>query len=269
VKSLKTTTMKTTGITCVLVVLASTPMAMGYTFFDDFESYTLGDPSPTSAYPSPTWSEPPNYAYLPVTESANHTPAGSKSMLVNNNYGGTKRGETHVFGETLVPSDADPTTLDYWIYSGTGTSRKRGDVIVELSMGDVHAPMYGVVLAVPIPVLAWCKPYNDSVAFSYFNGRQWLDSGFVAAGGLWLNANMTVSTSTVDLSIERYGPYTNIGREYTGGFDRVSILYEGRSPAGNYWYSVDDISVQGVPEPATMSLLAIGGLAMLRRRKAG
>ena len=36
---------------------------------------------------------------------------------------------------------------------------------------------------------------------------------------------------------------------------------------GGGWPEIDDVSISVVPEPATMSLLALGGMAMLRRKK--
>ena len=53
------------------------------------------------------------------------------------------------------------------------------------------------------------------------------------------------------------------------------ILFSVRARAattGYTWYSVmldDDVNITVVPEPATLSLLALGGLAMMRRRRPG
>ena len=46
---------------------------------------------------------------------------------------------------------------------------------------------------------------------------------------------------------------------------RISILTIQDSWNPTAW--IDDITVEAVPEPATMSLLALGGIAMLKRRK--
>jgi hypothetical protein len=38
------------------------------------------------------------------------------------------------------------------------------------------------------------------------------------------------------------------------------------SAAGGYWAYIDSITITTVPEPVTLTLLAMGGLAMARRR---
>ncbi|MBI4578899.1 MAG: PEP-CTERM sorting domain-containing protein [Planctomycetes bacterium] len=252
----------------VLGVLVCTSSAMALVFTEDFESYA------TSGAPNPTWTEPPSYGILPVTTTANHTPAGSKSLLVNNNYGTGKRGEQHTFGMTLVGTDTDPVSLDYWIRAKDGASRRRGDVIVMLSMGEVGTDftlpaVTDAPLATAIPVLAYAKPFSDNVSLYVFDGKQWtrgtpsLDS----TSGAWENVDMDVKSTTMSLSTSTYGNYyPSWARQYLGGFDRVSVLYEGRSPAGAYVYSVDDITVSGIPEPATLVLLGLSGLFLRRRR---
>ena len=83
---------------------------------------------------------------------------------------------------------------------------------------------------------------------------------------MWFNFILRVQTNT--LSLERAGAYlyTDLTRHYTGGFDRVFVSYEGRSPSGAYTGYVDDITVTGVPEPTALALLALGGLFLRRRR---
>ena len=48
-----------------------------------------------------------------------------------------------------------------------------------------------------------------------------------------------------------------------------SVRFEfGMYEAGNdWWWAVDNIKLEGVPEPATMTLLGLGALAALRRKK--
>lgn len=251
----------------VLCVVLFTAPAMALVFTEDFEGYTADTP------PNPTWTEPPGYASIPVTATANHTGGGSKALLVNNNYGAGKRGEQHVFGQTLVGSDDSPLSLDFWIWPKDLASRRRGDVIVMLSMGEVGTDftlpaVADAPLASPIPVLAYAKPFSDNVRMYFFNGVDWTDGGFsLDTGAAWVNIDMDVKSTTMVLSTSNYGTLAPQARQYMGGFDRVSILYEGRSPSGAYAMAVDDLTVSGIPEPTTIALLGLGGLLLRRRRR--
>ena len=264
---------------CMAGLLLSASTAVAYTFTEDFESYvTTGHPD---GYMEPVWYESAGYAnkLLPVTTSANHTPGGSKSLLVNNSYGATKRAEQHLFAPyTIEPTDADPINMDYWAMA-PGTSRKRNDFVVALSMGEPGTDFTIPAIDDPpldeaIPMIAFSHPFGPgtgNVRFSRFDGKQWYNdiAGF-SAGSTWYNFILRVQANTY--SLERVGGpddylYTGLPLAYTGGFDRVFVSYEGRSPSG-YTGHVDDITVTSrLPEPATLSFLALGGLMLLRRRR--
>lgn len=53
------------------------------------------------------------------------------------------------------------------------------------------------------------------------------------------------------------------------GFTENSVIIEfnDNPPSSHYWYEAQ-INIEMVPEPATMSLLGLGGLALLRKRRA-
>tara|TARA_B100000809_G_scaffold154910_1_gene152192 strand:+ start:120 stop:773 length:654 start_codon:yes stop_codon:yes gene_type:complete len=59
------------------------------------------------------------------------------------------------------------------------------------------------------------------------------------------------------------GTYTALAADATGGELAVVLSQEGHS-----WTDNAQLSVEAVPEPTSMSLLALSGLALLRRRRA-
>jgi uncharacterized protein len=66
-------------------------------------------------------------------------------------------------------------------------------------------------------------------------------------------------------SFFRVGVYYNNGYQFTGSIDDVQLYNEALSAAdvGSLFNNPGSV----IPEPATMSLLALGGLAILRRRR--
>jgi hypothetical protein len=52
-----------------------------------------------------------------------------------------------------------------------------------------------------------------------------------------------------------------------GDLDARWFAMKVNSTHGNAWFRIAEVQFHQVPEPATMSLLAIGGLALIRRRK--
>jgi len=53
-------------------------------------------------------------------------------------------------------------------------------------------------------------------------------------------------------------------KEYTD--DSVTIEFNDNPPSSHYWYRAQ-INIQMIPEPATVLLLGLGGLALLRKRR--
>jgi hypothetical protein len=107
---------------------------------------------------------------------------------------------------------------------------------------------------------------NDTVSFGDFNSEATLSAGtkywVVLEGG-------TASTILYHLT----SPTDNTGS--MAGYTSLVMAGSGYSDgAGQAWNVSDfggrpfmDLNTTSIPEPATMSLLALGGIAMLRRRK--
>lgn len=72
-------------------------------------------------------------------------------------------------------------------------------------------------------------------------------------------------------SAENYNPASNVAT-YTGTADtaghEIAIVFREWCSSGARTPVVDNVSVTSIPEPATMTLLGLGGLVLFRRRKA-
>jgi len=108
-----------------------------------------------------------------------------------------------------------------------------------------------------------------------WHGRQmsWFDGTWHDFGGYDINRWYSVKL-LLDLDTEAFDIFIDGTLVLEGalpnqpllvnGVQRL-ILFNDNGYSGSAWF--DNISVSRVPEPATLSLLALGGLAMLRRRR--
>ncbi|MEX0876152.1 MAG: PEP-CTERM sorting domain-containing protein, partial [Phycisphaerales bacterium] len=99
------------------------------------------------------------------------------------------------------------------------------------------------------------------------NFQEWLDSG----GNSFDTAEIFVNGNLIDL---RDGGPTNGWRDVSfdlSAYDNSSFDLEFRFSTSTVvervgWY-IDDVAVTGVPAPASMALLGLGGLVATRRRR--
>ncbi len=140
-----------------------------------------------------------------------------------------------------------------------------------------------------VPLVRWDNPSSDPITVSLTSGDGFrgvinpLPTGTVvdiviartdASDGdsVHLLYSETI-TKTMSESAIQYLDIPALNIEDLGLDPGDDILFSVRSrnmTLGGGWYSVgldDDVTITVVPEPATMSLLALGGLAMLRRRR--
>ena len=82
---------------------------------------------------------------------------------------------------------------------------------------------------------------------------------------IWVNPADTSSVAGLGTPTLGTGTDSKFGRE-TGAYDSVivDLSYQSRADEIRMGETLNDVIV---PEPATMSLLALGGLAMIRRRR--
>ena len=153
-------------------------------------------------------------------------------------------------------------------WSGTGwTTQEGGYGVINIPDGTIC----GVVGAYPLSQL---------LADTYVEGETYVLTAMVGArttgaGGAlddWSielqNSSGTVLASeagTFDLDLT--GIWTQVSVPYvaTAADDGDNIQIGFSSPGGGYKFVVDDVHL--IPEPATMMMLGLGGLALIRRKR--
>ena len=244
-----------------LLVSAST--ALGIAFSENWDSY--------GAVPAGPWVvDPHNSAAVPVTSA--QSLSADNSLHIHG--GGSDKGiyaliNTGGGGLDVGGTDANPLAVQYSTYFSHNRVHRDTDYLVELSLGDVHAPPFALLspLPNPIAVIAYSGPRFDKKSVRYFDGQEWFQVGDSGVGGVWDTAKFNVLTSTVQLIPQGAGAAVG-ARKYLGAFDRINIHVEDDS--GTNLAYLDDLSVTGgvfVPEPVSLMLLGIGGLMLMRRRR--
>jgi len=125
----------------------------------------------------------------------------------------------------------------------------------------------------------------DAIAFGHqnaltrhywFDGKEWIRWGTYSQAVPYSN-DMRYGTGAVTVTMKANGdvtwssaPMGNFaGTHQVPGlaFTNLALSHENAAPAGSAPASYDDLGVVAAPEPATLTFLALGGLALLRRRR--
>jgi len=149
-----------------------------------------------------------------------------------------------------------------------------GDVRVKWRMGDGTQYQWGgLILMTPGGLSRGSSPY--STHHSYLGS-------YVVSPGLWYYTRIEVDPAGIFHHRTATGNYDDLGgtyvtgkttdytADYPSGLDDSLGQYwwmnDNRGVGVNYYIELGDVVIDPLPEPATMGLLGLGGLAVLKRK---
>jgi hypothetical protein len=137
---------------------------------------------------------------------------------------------------------------------------------VESFDGDTHFLGIAAQLTVgTAPAVDFTTPGTNTYAVAPFTGKTWtLGSATTMTGAIGVQGAFQKSTVDVAYLVVKNGTSVNVaGTVGLAGFSGAEVQVQGESTKETI------SSVLGVPEPASLGVLTVGGLALLvRRRKA-
>ena len=258
----------------LLAVLApvAPALAVPINYTETWEGYSLGTADP--GY-NANWPAIPGQNVFPiiVAPAGLAGPAHPASNALEQGIGTVFGIENNLadgvempVGAYVEPTAASPLVVGIWWNPANGTNRQGNNFIFELLGGGA------VQTGISTSRVAGGGDNNPY----YFNGSSWSRQtlGRYQSQG-WSHVYLTLTPAGgggYDVSMTLTGQDgTNSASlpalTYSGGFDAIRIRALGTTTLRSW---IDDPYITGgviIPEPATGSLLALGGLVVLRRKR--
>lgn len=242
----------------LFVAAALAPAALGQILADNFDGYA------NQAAFEAAWPRIGANSATLATDQSHSAPNSVLALTTTNFTGGNSR---NLPGEH-DGSDAAPLVISYWMYYANGGTRHFNEVraYADGSFGQgalqqiVAAGWFNSVTA-PGEVLDVTK-FQARVAFGPNTG--WFNLNAPGAPGRsdgWHKFTIEVRSTDINFYVDDV-----LGRSFTRGtiarFD--SVVLGSRLTSGGIGSWTDDLLI--TPEPSALLLLALGGVAALRRR---
>lgn len=140
---------------------------------------------------------------------------------------------------------------------------------------DVPALLGETAFVVSVDAKAISLPTDSGYAWKIgsWAGTYWQYTHAATAPTEWTSYSLTIDTTWTDAEAAAAGWVNTSGSQsWTDSWSALDVMYmfanTGSTAAGTYQTGIDNFVITDVPEPATMSLLAAGGLlGLLKRRK--
>jgi hypothetical protein len=260
--------MRTFVLVFGVVGLVAAPVFAAVSFFDNFEAGVHSPPwynwTDGAVWPPPNPSGINNL--LATSTSHNHTPGGTTSALAWKADPAAWNAYAD-FGAT-----SDSIHVEAWLfedYNNPGTNPAQPVTNMLSVYGDAANPgafsdyiQLGVVAFYP----SGSAGYGFRTAYNDAHGLGIINTGVSRKAG-WTKLSFDVDSVASGGQVRFYiddNPVGTSHRSDSGVNERWVRLGNNSKSYENFWY--DDVKV--VPEPASLCLLALGGLAVLRRRSA-
>jgi len=175
-------------------------------------------------------------------------------------------------------TDLSPVTFEFWLYDSNSAlpalpAGARNFNEIRAFTGDGY-PSYASASSMTQGIIAmglYNTPVSDDnyhVRVYYGGVNAWYSMNTVRTNG-WHKLTAKIGGTSVkfyvDDQLDTTVAFTDLNKVYT--FDSV-VLGSGLT-SGGYDVAFDDLSVAKTPEPATLVMLALGGLILRRRQHVG